>query len=48
MENKKCTKCDSNKIIDRVNITDVGHYNEKHSLSIQIHTTKSYYIQQIC
>ncbi|OSY88390.1 hypothetical protein WH52_06420 [Tenacibaculum holothuriorum] len=39
MENRKCNKCDSNKIIDKVNITDVGHYNEKHNLSIQIQTT---------
>ena len=39
MKNKQCAKCDSNKIIDKVTITDMGHYNEKHSLSIQIKTT---------
>lgn len=39
MENKNCAKCGSNKTIDRVNITDVGHYNEKNDLSIHIQTT---------
>ncbi len=39
MESKRCEKCNSNKVIEKVKITDLGHVNEKHNLSIYLKTT---------
>lgn len=39
MNSATCQACGSNKIMHDLLITDVGHYNEKNDLSIQIKTT---------
>lgn len=39
MKKSKCEKCNSEKVIEKLKITDLGHANEKHNLSIHIQTT---------
>jgi len=39
MKNNRCERCDSNKIIEKVKITDLGHANQKNNLSIYIQST---------
>ncbi len=36
---KVCEKCNSNKVIENVKITDLGHGNQKSNLSIYFKTT---------